>query len=121
MLPERALQESPTRGLLRRSVPVTVTRVAYTSMRLIGAAHTGRNDMLADPRLEWWTLAHRLRFVVPWLALAGCDARVAGPTPSVTSVDPPIACQAQITTLVTVHGTGFSPLPTDGLQGRIAA
>jgi hypothetical protein len=53
------------------------------------------------------------------LALAGCEKKVTGPTPTVSRTDPQVICNAQLTTAVTVTGEGFSPAPLDSLlSGR---
>ncbi|MFO0745033.1 MAG: hypothetical protein U1F43_05060 [Myxococcota bacterium] len=55
------------------------------------------------------------------LSLSGCAADITGPAPKVAEptagaalpVDPGVVCKDQLTTVVTVHGAGFSPLPHD--------
>jgi hypothetical protein len=52
------------------------------------------------------------------VVLAACTPTRDGPTPVVTSVEPPLVCTAQTTTsTVTLHGTGFSPVVVNGLSG----
>jgi hypothetical protein len=50
--------------------------------------------------------------------IAGCQPTVEGPEPSVASVDPSLVCDDQLTTTVTVRGSGFAPLPVDALDER---
>jgi hypothetical protein len=55
-------------------------------------------------------------------ALGGCSKKLDGPTPKLEApmksakqspVDPGLVCRDQLTTKVTVHGEGFSPIPID--------
>ncbi len=61
-------------------------------------------------------------FAVACLQLVACSKALHGPTPSVEQpsskakqlpVDPGLVCRDQLTTAVTLHGEGFSPIPID--------
>lgn len=47
--------------------------------------------------------------------LAGCSEELDGPTPTTTRLEPALVCNAQLTTAVTVHGSGMSPMPVQVL------
>jgi hypothetical protein len=60
--------------------------------------------------------------VLACVVLGACSKKLDGPTPEVAApmknakalpVDPGIVCRDQLTTEVTVHGEGFSPIPID--------
>ncbi|HTM45313.1 MAG TPA: IPT/TIG domain-containing protein, partial [Polyangiaceae bacterium] len=63
--------------------------------------------------LAWCALATLL------FSTSACTSKVTGPTPSIEKphnalpIDPGIACRAQLTTDVTVHGQNFSPIAID--------
>lgn len=53
--------------------------------------------------------------VLATLALAACERKLTGPSPTVTGVTPAAVCTEQLTTAVAIAGDGLSPLLTDGL------
>src|ERR1043165_3183609 len=71
-------------------------------------------------RYPWARPARSLRHllaVAPFLAL-GCSKDVLGPQPGLLEgggvpPSPNVVCQDQLTTLVQIHGSDFSPVPVD--------
>lgn len=55
-----------------------------------------------------------IRWLAPCLSVA-CQPVLDSPTPSVSSVDPPLVCNEQLSSVVTVRGDGLSPVVTDTL------
>lgn len=55
-----------------------------------------------------------LAFCLGLLAFA-CSAENDGPTPAPTAILPDVICTAQSDSLVSITGSGFSPLVVDGL------
>ncbi len=53
--------------------------------------------------------------VIVAVVLSACGRKVEGPTPGPTKIDPQVVCQDQLSTWVTLTGSGFSPSPVDAL------
>jgi hypothetical protein len=49
------------------------------------------------------------------VTLAACERKLTGPSPVVTAISPRAVCVGQVATEVSISGTGFSPLVSDGL------
>jgi hypothetical protein len=54
--------------------------------------------------------------LVALLAPSGCRHEVESPPVETTRVDPDLVCNAQLVTVVSITGDGFTPLPTEVLQ-----
>lgn len=58
----------------------------------------------------------RLALILGFLALVGCEKKLAGPSPSASAVAPGAVCTEQRSTRVDLSGEGFSPLVTGALD-----
>src|SRR4026209_2825392 len=48
---------------------------------------------------------------------SACSEEMESPTPALTGADPALVCNAQLTTTVTLSGSGMSPVVIDSLTG----
>lgn len=76
----------------------------------------GRNEAQDEGSEQVSARSWRGALAAAVLVLAGCEERLEGPAPAVDSVSPAVACNGGISTVVTINGSGFSPLNT-GLLG----
>ena len=53
--------------------------------------------------------------LLAWLFVAGCGHEMEGPSPVVASAEPGLVCTDQLTTTITLTGSGLSPLAIDAL------
>src|SRR5690349_6030582 len=59
------------------------------------------------------------RFVFAAIVLSACSPEVDSPAPQVASIQPNVACNAQLTKPIQIMGANLTPLPTKTLGGEV--